>query len=56
MDTDDVVALFVGAALALMLVLIAYRAHRYGSPGTGLLVAFTVALVLSFLLLAEEAI
>lgn len=55
MDTDDVVALFVGAALAVMLVGIAYRAHRHGSPGMVLLVAFAVALVLSFLLLAEEA-
>lgn len=55
MDTDDVLALSVGAVLVILLVLIGFRTYRHGSPGVGLLVSLAVALMVAFLLLGEEA-
>ena len=55
MDTDDVLALSVGAVLVILLVLIGFRTYRHGSPGAGLLVSLAVALMVAFLLLGEEA-
>jgi hypothetical protein len=55
MDADDVIALGVGVSLVVLLGLIVYRAHRYGSPGVALLIAYPIVLVLALLVVAEEA-
>lgn len=56
MDADDVVALSVGVVLVVLLGLIVFRAHRYGSPGLPLLIAYPIVLMLALLVVAEEAI
>ena len=55
MDTDDIIGLCVFATVLTLLALIAWRAVQGRAPGVVLLVAFGVALLLSFSVAAEEA-
>jgi hypothetical protein len=56
MDTDDWIAVAVAATLTGLLVSIAGSLYRKQTPGRAIVIAFAVTLVLSFFVVAEEAI
>jgi hypothetical protein len=56
MDTDDWIAVLVAATLTGLLATIALSLYRKQRPARAVVIAFAVALVLSFFVVAEEAV
>jgi hypothetical protein len=56
MDTDDWIAVLVAATLTGLLATIALSLYRKQAPGRAVVIAFAVTLVLSFFVVAEEAV